>query len=48
VSRVESTVASSPRLKRTVRDLSSRFALVRRLRIRAWRSMERRRVGKNR
>jgi hypothetical protein len=48
VSRVESTVASSPWLKRTVRDLSSRFALVRRLRIRAWRSMERRRVGKHR
>jgi hypothetical protein len=44
VSRVESTVASSPWLKRTVRDLSSRFALVRRLRIRAWRSMERRRA----
>jgi hypothetical protein len=48
VSRVESTVASSPWLKRTVRDLSSRFALVRRLRIRAWRSMERRRAGKHR
>ena len=39
VDRVESTVASSPRLKRTVRDLSSRFPVVRRLRNRAWRSM---------
>jgi hypothetical protein len=48
VGRVESTVASSPWLKRTVRDLSSRFAIVRRLRIRAWRSMERRRAGRHR
>jgi len=48
VSRVESTVASSPWLKRTVRDLSSRFAIVRRLRIRAWRSLERRRAGRHR
>ncbi len=48
VSRVESTVASSPWLKRMVRDLSSRFALVRRLRIRAWRSLERRRAGSHR
>jgi hypothetical protein len=44
VSRVESTVAASPWLKRTVRDLSSRFALVRQLRIRVWRAMERRRA----
>jgi len=44
VGRVESTVASSPRLKRTVRDLSSRFPAVRRLRILAWRTMERRRA----
>ncbi len=46
VDRVESTVASSPWLKRTVRELSSRFPVVRRLRIRAWRSMERRRAGR--
>jgi hypothetical protein len=44
VGRVESTVASSPRLKRTVRDLSSKFPAVRRLRILAWRTMERRRA----
>jgi len=44
VGRVEATVASSPRLKRTVRELSSRFPPVRRLRIVAWRSLERRRA----
>src|SRR5215467_12225255 len=44
VGRVEATVASSPRLKRTVRELSSRFPPVRRLRIAAWRSLERRRA----
>jgi hypothetical protein len=47
VARVESTVASSPRLKRTVRELSSRFPVVRRMRIVAWRRLERRRVGKH-
>jgi len=47
VARVESTVASSPRLKRTVRNLSSRFPVVRRIRIVAWRRLERRRVGKH-
>jgi hypothetical protein len=47
VARVESTVASSPRLKRTVRELSSRFPVVRRIRIVAWRRLERRRVGKH-
>ncbi len=47
VARVESTVASSPRLKRTVRELSSRFPAVRRLRIMAWRRLERRRTGKH-
>ncbi len=46
VGRVESTVASSPWLKRTVRELSSRFVIVRRLRIRAWRWLERGRAGK--
>ncbi len=44
VGRVESTVAASPWLKRTVRELSSRFLAVRRLRILAWRTMERRRA----
>jgi hypothetical protein len=44
VNRVESTVASSPWLKRTVRELSSRFLAVRRLRILAWRTMERHRA----
>jgi hypothetical protein len=39
--RVESTVASSPRLKRTVRELSSRYPVVRRLRILAWMVLER-------
>jgi hypothetical protein len=47
VARVESTVASSPRLKRTVRELSSRFPPVRRLRIVAWRRLERRRANKH-
>jgi hypothetical protein len=42
--RVEATVASSPRLKRTVRELSSRFPAVRRLRILAWQALERRRA----
>jgi hypothetical protein len=44
VSRVESTAGASPWLKRTMRDMSSRFALVRWLRIRVWRAMERRRA----
>jgi hypothetical protein len=44
--RVESTVASSPRLKRTVRDLSSKHASVRQLRIMAWRVLERSRARK--
>ena len=42
--RVESSVASSPRLKRTVRELSSRHASVRKLRILAWRAFERSRA----
>jgi hypothetical protein len=45
-SRVESKVASSPWLKRTVRELSSRSRTVRRLRVTAWRAMERRRQGR--
>jgi hypothetical protein len=39
--RVEAAVASSPRVKRTVRDLSGRYPAVRRLRILAWRALER-------
>jgi hypothetical protein len=46
VSRVESTVAASPRLKRTVRELSSRSSSVRRLRVAAWRLLERSRARK--
>jgi hypothetical protein len=42
--RVESAVASSPRLKRTVREISSRSAAVRRLRILVWRVLERSRT----
>jgi hypothetical protein len=45
VGRVESTVASSPMIKRTVRELSSRSRAVRRLRVAAWHVMERRRPG---
>jgi len=48
VGRVESTVASSPRIKRTVRELSSRSRAVRRLRVAAWQMMERRRPGRTR
>jgi hypothetical protein len=39
--RIESAVASSPRLKRTVREISSRSAAVRRLRILVWQVLER-------
>jgi hypothetical protein len=42
--RLESVAASSPQLKRAVRELSSRSATVRRLRILAWRTMERSRA----
>jgi hypothetical protein len=41
---VESAVASSPRLKRTVRELSSRYPAVRRIRILAWQALERSRT----
>jgi hypothetical protein len=44
VGRVESTVAGSPRVKNTVRELSRRYPAMRRLRILAWREMERRRA----
>lgn len=46
VNRVESTVASSPRIKRTVRELSSHSPAVRHLRVLAWRALERRRAGR--
>jgi hypothetical protein len=39
--RIETAVAGSPRLKRAVRDFSSRYAVVRRLRVLAWRALER-------
>ena len=39
--RIESAVANSPRLKRAVRQASSRYPAVRRLRIVAWRALER-------
>jgi hypothetical protein len=39
--RIESAVASSPRLKRTVREISSRSAAARRLRILVWQVLER-------
>ena len=45
--RLESTVAASPRIKRTVRELSSRHSSVRRLRILAWRVLERSRARNN-
>lgn len=43
----ESTVAASPRLKRTVRELSSRHSSVRQMRVFAWRAMERSRTRKS-
>jgi hypothetical protein len=46
-SRVEAAVASSPRLKRAVRDLSSRYPAVRRLRILTWQAMERTRARRH-
>jgi hypothetical protein len=42
--RVESAVAASPRLKRAVREASSRSGVVRRLRILVWRVLERSRT----
>jgi hypothetical protein len=44
VSRVESSVAGSPKVKNTVRELSRRYPAMRRLRVLAWREMERRRA----
>ena len=42
--RIEAAAASSPRLKRTVREFSSRYPAVRRLRVLAWRAMEKTRT----
>jgi hypothetical protein len=44
VGRIESKVAASPQLKRTVRELSSRYPAVRKLRILIWRLFERSRT----
>jgi hypothetical protein len=44
VGRLESAVAGSPRIKRAVREVSSRSAAARRLRILAWRVLERSRT----
>lgn len=45
-SRLESAVAASPWLKRTVRDLSGRYPAVRRARVLAWQALERTRTRK--
>jgi hypothetical protein len=42
--RIESAVAGSPRLKRTVREFSSRYPVVRRMRVMAWRVLEKTRT----
>jgi hypothetical protein len=42
--RIEAAAAASPRLKRTVREFSSRYPVVRRLRVLAWRAMEKTRT----
>jgi hypothetical protein len=42
--RIESAVAGSPRFKRTVREFSSRYPAVRRLRVLAWRALEKTRT----
>jgi len=46
--RVEAAVGASPRLKRTVRELSSRYPAVRKLRILAWQTLERSRARSRR
>jgi hypothetical protein len=46
--RIESAVASSPRLKRTVREISSRYPAARRLRVLAWQALERIRTRERR
>ena len=42
--RIESAAAASPRLKRAVREFSSRYPAVRRLRVMVWRAMEKTRT----
>ena len=42
--RLESAVASRPRVKRAVRELSSRSPAMRRLRVLAWQELERTRA----
>ena len=42
--RIESAVGASPWFKRTVRELSSRYTAVRRLRVMAWRALEKTRA----
>ena len=42
--RIESAVAGSPRLKRMVREFSSRYPVVRRMRVMAWRVLEKTRT----
>jgi hypothetical protein len=42
--RIEAAAAASPRLKRTVREFSSRYPVVRRMRVLAWRAMEKTRT----
>ena len=39
--RIEAAIARSPRLKRAVREFSSRYPAVRRLRVLAWQALER-------
>ena len=39
--RIEAAISESPRLKRAVRDYSSRYPAVRRLRVLVWRARER-------
>jgi hypothetical protein len=48
VGRLESAVAASPRVKRVVRDVSSRSAAARKLRVLVWRMLERSRTGGSR
>jgi hypothetical protein len=42
--RIESAAAASPRLKRAVREFSSRYPAVRRMRVMAWRALEKTRT----
>ena len=42
--RIEAAAAASPRLKRTVREFSGRYPVVRRMRVLAWRALEKTRT----